>query len=689
MRILHLSDLHYGRRDASHSAHAWADTKGTPKPEVLVNVLAPVIRERQPDAIVVSGDVGWSGIEDDYNFAYVFLDSLRQSFGVSIVIAPGNHDVDWSVPHEQGQDKFIAFLQRFYGAAFQRTHVRHTATDPRRRQRLSSLYRLGDDRLTILTVNSAAGEGPSPEVCPMCANPKHRLPPVLVDPATLTAWEPDLGQRSNELRILVVHHHLFPFKENPEHDTSDPEFPEDKPDRTIIANSARLQSWLSANKFSVVLHGHKHRAHVRHDLLASRNDDQLRDILVLGAGSAGVFEGERGADNPLSFNVVEATPLREGVFNIAVDTYRIDTVAMAPAAHLDTPHIRVEVGRRNSKAPLVFHARSVPECYDAVAATTRGNSNIHHNFISIVDTPTFSLPRGVKFRDQDVTIETIHQSFITLHPEYDEQAGAGWASAQTVRKRLEDQPQRFRFLHGNRLFAIPATITPHGPTQLVHPLEEAIKGIGSSRAYVGLYNAFLDAKGGSIPPPPCLVGLQFQLDRIRNVLNVVATFRKIELSFWWLVNMYEMELLLKYASSQHSDRPSPGTITFYASLAQWKADDPGPTFSAKLDDLPTTGLVQLGLELSQGANSLAKKLLIEKRAVSNEDNIDERGLVALTDVLAAFVGSATQGKVRTDFVAELRTASQHLNSARARDGAAKTHAVLLANTALDNALSML
>ncbi|HEY0480369.1 MAG TPA: metallophosphoesterase, partial [Kofleriaceae bacterium] len=554
MRILHLSDLHYGRRDATRSAHYWADAQGVPKPEVLANVLRPVVRERRPDAIVVSGDVGWSGIDDDYNFAFTFLDTVRQNLSVPIIIAPGNHDVDWAVPHEQRQDKFVTFLKRFHGeTAFQDTHSLYKASDAKRRHRLSALHRLLDHRLTILTVNSAAGEGPDPEPCPMCSNPKHCLPPILVDPATLTSWEQDLRECDNDLRILVVHHHLFPFKENPKYETTDPDAPEDKPDRTIIANSARLQSWLAANKFSVVLHGHKHRAHVRRDLLAARNDEQMRDILVLGAGSAGVFDGERGPDNPPSFDIVEAHPLRDGVFSVAVDTYRIDTVAMAPAAHLDTPCVKVEVGRRDSKAPLVFHARSVSECYDAIADATKSDSKIHRNFISMVDTPAFSLPSGVTLRNQEVTLETIHQSFITLHPEYDDKTGAGWSNATAVKHRLQEQPQRFRFQHGNRLFALPATITPHGPTQVIHPFEEAIKGIGSSRAYVGLYNAFLDAKGGSIPPPPCLTGLQLQLDG--NLLNVVATFRKIELSFWWLVNMYEMELLLKYACSQHKDRP--------------------------------------------------------------------------------------------------------------------------------------
>lgn len=688
MRILHLSDLHYGRRDATRSAHYWADAQGKPRPEVLANVLGPIVLARRPDAIVVSGDVGWSGIEDDYDFAFAFFDSIRQRFGVPIIIAPGNHDVDWAVPQEQRQDKFVAFLERFYGAPqFQEAHSRYKGDDPKRRHRLSGLYRLLGDRLTILTMNSAAGEGPSPERCQICNNPTHRLPPVLVDPATLTSWDQELQNRDNDLRVLVVHHHLFPFKESPEHETADPDAPEDKPDRTILANSARLQSWLAANKFSVVLHGHKHRAHIRHDMLAARNDDLMRDILVMGAGSAGVHDGERGPDNPLSFDMFEAHPLREGVFAVAVDTYRIDTVAMAPAAYLDTPRIKAEVGRRNSKAPLVFHARSVPECYEAIAAATNSDSRIHRNFMSIVDTATFSLPAGVKLRDQEVTPATIHQSFTTLHPEFDDKSGYGWAKAKDVQHRLEDQPQRFRFQHGNRLFAIPATITPHGPTQVVHPLQEAIKVMGSSRSYVGLYNAFLDAKGGSIPPPPCLVGLQFQLDA--NVLSVVATFRKIELSFWWLVNMYEMELLLKYVSSEHKDRPALGSITFYASLAQWKSDDPGPTFSAKLDELPTAGLVQLGLELSQGNNARAKELLIEKRTVSNEDNIDERGLTELSEVLKAFVGSSAPGKVRADFVAELRTAAQHLTSALQKDGAEKGHEVSLANAALDNALSML
>src|SRR5687768_15220333 len=100
MRIYHLSDIHYGRRDLAkyptESAHYWAENKRTPKPAVLANLLIAEARDRKPDVIVVSGDIGWSGAKDDYGYALDFFRRLRSQVKAPIVVCPGNHDVDFS-----------------------------------------------------------------------------------------------------------------------------------------------------------------------------------------------------------------------------------------------------------------------------------------------------------------------------------------------------------------------------------------------------------------------------------------------------------------------------------------------------------------------------------------------------------------------------------------------------------------
>ncbi len=688
MRFFHLSDLHFGRRDANRSAHFFTADPGRriPRPETLATAVFEAAQQRRPDTMIVSGDVGWSGVADDYEFAFTFLDAVRNRLGIPIVIAPGNHDVDWGTATDAArQDAYIAFLQRFYGPEFATHFPRFNATSDRRRYDLTSLHRIG--KATIITVNSAATEGPESPRCETCNN-RPMAPPILVDPAALTSWEEQL-RGDDDLRMLVVHHHLLPFKENHRHETVDPMTPEDRSDDTIIANSARVQAWLAAHRFTMVLHGHKHRAHVRHDVLATRHDDETRDILVLGAGSAGVHEDERAGDDPLSFYVVDAQPLRRGVFNVRVDTFRIDMPDLRPRVIADSPRVSREVGQQRLDSPRVFHAADSAQCYEAIASNANGGPMIK-NFVSIVDDAAFVLPTGAKLRGAAVTVDMVEKSFLTLHPEYD--PTTGWTNSATIRERLETQPQRFRFQHGNRLFAIPALVTPKGPTQFVEPLELAISKLGSSRAYVGLYNAFIDGHEGKPkqPPPPCLVGIQFLLDA-SNVLHLVATFRKLELSFWWLVNMFEMHRILEHAANSQAagSHPRLGSITFYAALAEWKGNDPGPTFSAELDDLDTPAMVELAISATLNSNLELRRLLQNKLDVTNDDNIDERGLALLVDTMSAFLTSA-RGALDPVLVQRLRDAANALSTARLAPTPAATHlAVTNATQALGRAIAML
>src|SRR4051812_39367136 len=90
--LLHLSDLHFGINASGESAHHFAKSR-KPTPGVLAKTLLK--HHPEPEAIIVSGDIGWSGSKDDYHYAAEFFSTIRKHWRVvELVIVPGNHDVD-------------------------------------------------------------------------------------------------------------------------------------------------------------------------------------------------------------------------------------------------------------------------------------------------------------------------------------------------------------------------------------------------------------------------------------------------------------------------------------------------------------------------------------------------------------------------------------------------------------------
>lgn len=77
-RILHLSDLHFGRNER-------------PEP---VDALARLIEEAQPELVVASGDLTHRGLRAQHERAAAFLRGLE----LPVLAIPGNHDIPYSVP---------------------------------------------------------------------------------------------------------------------------------------------------------------------------------------------------------------------------------------------------------------------------------------------------------------------------------------------------------------------------------------------------------------------------------------------------------------------------------------------------------------------------------------------------------------------------------------------------------------
>jgi 3',5'-cyclic AMP phosphodiesterase CpdA len=87
-RILHISDLHFGRTD-----------------EVVVAALTRMTCELAPDLIVVSGDLTQRARTRQFQEARRFLDGLDRP----MIVVPGNHDV----PLENLFDRFVRPLAKY------------------------------------------------------------------------------------------------------------------------------------------------------------------------------------------------------------------------------------------------------------------------------------------------------------------------------------------------------------------------------------------------------------------------------------------------------------------------------------------------------------------------------------------------------------------------------------------------
>ena len=77
-RVLHLSDLHFGRNDKPDSIEA----------------LARLVEEAQPELVIASGDLTHRGLRSQHERAAAFLSGLQ----LPLLTIPGNHDIPYTFP---------------------------------------------------------------------------------------------------------------------------------------------------------------------------------------------------------------------------------------------------------------------------------------------------------------------------------------------------------------------------------------------------------------------------------------------------------------------------------------------------------------------------------------------------------------------------------------------------------------
>lgn len=92
-RVLHLSDLHFGRHE-------------TPEAE---RALAPIVERAAPELVIASGDLTHRGRREQHERAAAFLRSL----GPPVLAIPGNHDIPYTFP-ARFRTAFVEF-ERLWG----------------------------------------------------------------------------------------------------------------------------------------------------------------------------------------------------------------------------------------------------------------------------------------------------------------------------------------------------------------------------------------------------------------------------------------------------------------------------------------------------------------------------------------------------------------------------------------------
>lgn len=107
VNILHLSDIHFGAEQTPKTSTSAAITSTHLAQRIntlngLIKCLEQFCRTEpkwKPHVVVISGDIAWKALPDDYKQAKDFLSQLSTTFNLTskeFILCPGNHDINRS-----------------------------------------------------------------------------------------------------------------------------------------------------------------------------------------------------------------------------------------------------------------------------------------------------------------------------------------------------------------------------------------------------------------------------------------------------------------------------------------------------------------------------------------------------------------------------------------------------------------
>jgi tetratricopeptide (TPR) repeat protein len=311
--IVHLSDIHFGgRTDKDGSVQRMhrffdGDYSQSLAKHLLAELVRPTGRFRlvgKPVSIVASGDLAYTATKEEFEEALVLFRILRDELKLKpeqFIFCPGNHDVDWAqsaIDKSTRFDRYLAFLRNFYGEPlFRELYPLITwdfsvdGTRPRPSD-LVSTYFNREQGVLFASFNSCVYETEQHHYGFISLSQQQNIADLL----------DKLNVSSDVVRVAVVHHHVHPYPDFINLVGKDGHWV----DMSTIRDGGLFERFLEKHNFDLVLHGHKHKPQLRETVVRDRHShDQIKPLIVCGAGSCGVAESELEHSTGNQFQVLE------------------------------------------------------------------------------------------------------------------------------------------------------------------------------------------------------------------------------------------------------------------------------------------------------------------------------------------------------------------------------------------------
>lgn len=563
--LLHLSDLHLAASandDMLNDAKIDVISRRSQQNAIdrikrtLEGLAARVTEERLDlECIVITGDVADKNSKDGYERLPDLLAPLVPQIvpPTRVVVLPGNHDVKKNTASSTPEryENFLAVRRHGYltplleGVDIHDMGLAPAATPP--------VYVARDGSFMVVALNSAnhsqvsvpSGEDLAPFLGELSElreknqavralwdswEQRGEHDPCWVDPAQLNFASDALREAASRaphaLRIAALHHQLLPVGTAAEIKTFE-----------TMTNLGEVLEWIGDNGVDVVLHGHKHVAHIAE------------------AKTGPVVFGAPGADRRvLIVSSPNARPLADS--STAVARLLRVTPGAPRIAGVQVANLRTTGPGRTANLDWTLHVLDDDARHGIVRGPTA--QDVHRKLMALGDNYYGSGRLLTCVIDEGASAMTL--------PETYPDAPVPTAQKDEWFQRTLDWWQRpekgtaAAFNHGERLREF---ISPRGAEnldQLAHAVKALARKDYSSRAIAVLIDPTRDLLDPEGPAFPAFSLVQFA---IRNdKLDVVGYFRKQEIPHWWPVNVGELARLQRHVAALLTEREiTAGSIT--------------------------------------------------------------------------------------------------------------------------------
>jgi len=297
--ILHITDPHYsvGRH---RDQHVWRlESEAANGMPTLAEAISGAIGRRTVGAIIVTGDLTFTGEVEEFQEAEM---SLTKLFGPSplnkdrLVVVPGNHDIRWTATADYDENAIVTEAPELARTNYEGFFHRMFGHNPNANLSMGRRFILPCGiPIEVCAVNSSSLEtGPN-----FLAGMGRVQEAAVTEIANALGWDAGGGFA---LRLLALHHHLTL--------TEDLEpFGNYYRGYGIAVDAPRITRLATSYGVQLALHGHKHREFLwRSGAYELPEHAQQRwglgNLSIIGGGSAGSRDTE---GNRNYFNLIDIT----------------------------------------------------------------------------------------------------------------------------------------------------------------------------------------------------------------------------------------------------------------------------------------------------------------------------------------------------------------------------------------------